>query len=68
MQSEPEDLTAIFMEGVEARAKGFPEGQNPYAAGSRQRKEWLEGWSATQDLDEDDDPCSCRIRSDKDTD
>ena len=42
MLSEPDDLAHIFTEGVEARAKGRPEGHNP-PAGSQQRKQWLEG-------------------------
>ena len=68
MQSELADLMQVFTEGVKARAKRLPEGHNPYPAGSLQRREWQEGWIATQDLDEDRDPCSCRITSDKDVD
>ena len=67
MTSPPKDLIDVFKEGVDARGCGRPESMNPYPAGTRERQEWLEGWSATFDLDEDDDPCSNRIRSDQDT-
>ena len=67
MYPEPTDLVDIFNEGVAARAQGRPESTNPYGAGTSEREEWLEGWHATFDLDEEDDPNSSRIRSDEDT-
>ena len=59
---EPLDF---FQQGVTARAKGKPRLDNPHCAETEAHTEWLEGWRATFDLDEDDDCDSCRDRSDR---
>ena len=68
MHKEPKSLTECFDEGVDARAAKKAMNTNPYAAGTAERREWSAGWSATCDLDEEDDPFSSRIVVDGDTD
>ncbi len=50
-----------FAAGVEARAAGREEADNPYDPLSPQGHEWRAGWRATCDLDEEDDPASMRM-------
>ncbi len=68
---EPPNLEACFKQGTRARAKGHPLADNPYDMQTPEHSEWAAGWSATFDLDEDDDPDSTRVklgRTDKDAD
>ena len=46
-------LDPIFRAGVDARAAGKGLTENPYAAGTEERREWSAGWNATVDIDED---------------
>lgn len=55
-----EQRADAFEQGVDARAQGRPQSANPYEPGTSERSEWAAGWNATFDLDEDDDPGSCR--------
>ena len=64
---EPKSLSECFDEGAGARAARKALNTNPYAAGTEERREWAAGWSATCDLDEDDDPLSSRVDVNKDT-
>lgn len=52
-----------FQQGVDARAAGIKAAANPFCVATEAHAEWLEGWRATHDLDEDDDFESCRDRS-----
>ena len=63
--AEPE-LTKVFAAGVEARALGRQRTDNPYSIHSELHDEWSAGWGATCDLDEEDDPLSCRVREQDD--
>ena len=49
-----------FKEGMKARAAGKVLDDNPYGIRTDEHEEWAAGWSATFDLDEDDDPASDR--------
>lgn len=40
-------LDDVFRQGTRAREDGTPLCDNPYAAGSEERKEWSAGWRAT---------------------
>ena len=66
MNPEKKPASFSFEEGAAARAAGTPSFDNPYCVGTEGRTEWAKGWSATFDLDEDDDPASTRDRPDKD--
>ena len=55
------NLQDCFQAGADAKAKGRPRSDNPYAVGSDERTEWDEGYRATCDLDEDGDPASDRL-------
>jgi hypothetical protein len=59
-------LTEAFVAGTDARADGRPLADNPHAMQSRLHEEWSAGWSATLDLDEEDDPLSSRMRKQDD--
>ncbi len=48
-------LDAILQAGVEARQKGKRLLDNPYRMGCEQREEWAAGWSATVEIDDEDD-------------
>ena len=61
MSSREPDLQDCFQAGVAARQDGREISDNPYPIGSRERSEWTEGFRATCDLDEEDDPASDRL-------
>ena len=68
---EPADLEACFKQGMQARADGLRISENPHGVRTPEHREWAAGWSATLDLDEDDDAESTRVkpgRTDKDSD
>ncbi len=54
-------LQDCFQAGADAKAKGRPPSDNPHAVGSDERVEWDEGYRASCDLDEEDDPASDRL-------
>ena len=56
------ERAACFQAGADARAAGLDETDNPYDPASPQGHEWHAGWSATFDLDEEDDPSSTRMQ------
>ena len=64
MVAHPKTLSDYFEEGVEARADGRSQLDNPYRIGTDEHREWAEGWHAVCDLDEEDDPASTRLDSD----
>ena len=45
----------FFKEGLQAREDGLKVRDNPYAAGSMQRREWNAGFCATADKEDTDD-------------
>ena len=51
--TDPKPLSHYFHEGLDARADGKTRHDNPYSAGSQQRREWNAGFCAT--VDEEDD-------------
>ncbi len=61
MPSPEPDLQAVFQAGLNARHAGSKPSDNPYPIGSPERDEWGEGFRATCDLDEEDDPASDRL-------
>ena len=61
--SPPGRLERCFQQGVEAREGGRKRADNPYDIETDEHREWAAGWSATFDLDEDDDATSTRIGS-----
>lgn len=56
------DPEACFRQGVDARAHGRRRADNPYDLKTIEHREWAAGWSATCDLDEDDDAQSTRVK------
>lgn len=63
MPSRPTTLDECFQQGTDARQAGHKPADNPYDIDTDEHREWAAGWSATFDLDEDDDPASTRISS-----
>jgi ribosome modulation factor len=61
-------LERCFQQGVEAREGGRKPVDNPYDIETDEHREWAAGWSATLDLDEEDDPTSTRIDAGPDDD
>lgn len=52
--------TDCFQQGADARAAGKALSDNPYGIRTDEHADWADGWRATFDLDEDDDPASTR--------
>ncbi len=52
---EPTPLDRFFQEGLRARRDGLTLHDNPYSAGSEQRREWRAGFCATVQGDDDMD-------------
>ena len=52
--ADPKPMTAYFHEGLDARAEGKTIHDNPYSAGSQQRREWNAGFCATVDTEDDE--------------
>lgn len=61
--SHPKTADGPFQQGVDARSAGWRCSHNPHPADTDAHTEWLAGWRATYDLDEDDDIESCRNRT-----
>lgn len=57
----PQNVQDCFQAGADARLQGKKPSDNPYPIGSEERAEWDEGYRATCDLDEEDDPASDRL-------
>ena len=53
--TDPKPLSHYFHEGMDARASGKTLHDNPYGAGSQQRREWKAGFCATVDVEDDED-------------
>ena len=51
-----------FERGMEARSSGLTLADNPHGPESPAGRDWAAGFSATFDLDEEDDPLSDRLR------
>ena len=63
--TDPKPLVDYFQEGLEARQDGKALHDNPYAAGSADRREWHAGFCATLDVEDQDglDPEDGRTRA-----
>lgn len=61
MATQPKSLQDCFQAGADARVNGLKRSDNPYPVDGDERAEWDEGFKATCDLDEDDDPASDRL-------
>lgn len=61
-ESDPANLEPFFQEGMDARMSGRRLADNPYPVRTVEHREWVAGWQATCDLDEDDDPQSSRVK------
>lgn len=53
--TDPKPLGDFFKEGMEARQNGGTIRDNPYSAGSDERREWNAGFCATVEQDDGDD-------------
>ena len=53
--TEPHSPDHYFDQGLEARRRGRSVRDNPYCAGSTERKEWHAGFCATPEAEDEDD-------------